>query len=784
MNYIDGTEIKKITKNELNYLSGTTSNIQTQLLNITENGSGEKIFFYNNNQTLENKSQITLFTITTDKTVTLPDVILNNGKKITIYNSSSSSGNLSLITTSNQTIIYSDNQPIILYPSKNIILLSNGTEWYATQSSSSSNNTPVSEILYTYTTSQTLNSEQQIAIFNLTNASIATLPLPSINDNKKITIINTYNSLNKLTINGNINSNTDNSVILLPSQNIIFMSDGSQWFIISNQTNVLSLLKSSRSVNSYINDISNNIGLNIGDYITFDDSNVYLIGADISKNSNNKSFNLSKGKIYEITFNAINHSSNLYSIFEIVNYDTNTFINNNYNDVNFSDNDKPNIFFVDLSTYQTNINIGIRVKYTNADNNNKLILGFLFESNYILPNISIKNISGGNLQITSYTNNITLTNPKISGNLYPLDNNNTQITTITPNNISHLNGTTSNIQTQLTEKANLNSNNLWNGIEVTPTQISYLNTTTSNIQTQITNKLDISNNTTINSNIITPTNISYLSGTTSNIQSQISTKLDISNNTTINSNIITPANISYLSGTTSNIQSQISTKLDISNNTIINSDTITPTNISYLSGTNSNIQTQITNKLDISNNTIINSNTITPTNISHLSGTTSNIQTQLTGKANLNSNNSWGGTEVSPANIGFLHGLDKNVQGFFNNSEKYFHIKPSTITNEVATAYYIQFTPITFMIYFIHMKDSDNQTYTFPIPFNNVWGAQITKNNYVTTANTGGSLSPNSPCINSLTTTGISIDSVLLSSDKSSCHVIVYGSYNSIYNNA
>ena len=163
--------------------------------------------------------------------------------------------------------------------------------------------------------------------------------------------------------------------------------------------------------------------MSIGDYITFDDINVYSVGSDILKNNNNKSFNLVRGKIYEIIFNSMNYSSNIFAIFEVANYDTNTAIQNNYNDINFGADSKTTTFMVDLTTYTTNINIGIRVKYTNATSTNKLILGVNVDnssySNCITPNITIKNLTGSTLQVSNTldTNMLSLIKTTATGQL-------------------------------------------------------------------------------------------------------------------------------------------------------------------------------------------------------------------------------------------------------------------------------------------------------------------------------------------------------------------------------
>jgi hypothetical protein len=115
-------------------------------------------------------------------------------------------------------------------------------------------------------------------------------------------------------------------------------------------------------------------------------------------------------------------------------------------------------------------------------------------------------------------------------------------------------GLTSNVQGQLNSKAPSASPSLSNptltgtttllgdisanGATLTPTELSYLDGATSNLQAQINTKAP-SNNPTLAGNItvtgdilangatLTPTELSYIDGATSNLQTKINTKLNI-----------------------------------------------------------------------------------------------------------------------------------------------------------------------------------------------------------------------------------------------------------------
>lgn len=125
-------------------------------------------------------------------------------------------------------------------------------------------------------------------------------------------------------------------------------------------------------------------------------------------------------------------------------------------------------------------------------------------------------------------------------------------------NVSHLNNTTSNLQTQI------------NNTNIKLTKISY---DSDLLKTSISNDCYIANATFGNFNS------SYLTGMTSNIQSQINTLSSSGVNSTL-------TEITYDSNTKTT---------SIANNTNINNLTCGNINTSHLSGTSSNLQSQINN---------------------------------------------------------------------------------------------------------------------------------------------------------------------------------------------
>lgn len=95
----------------------------------------------------------------------------------------------------------------------------------------------------------------------------------------------------------------------------------------------------------------------------------------------------------------------------------------------------------------------------------------------------------------------------------------------------------------------LTGNLIANSTTITPVQLSYLNGTSSNIQTQLNNKLDLTGGT-ISGNLT-------ISGTTT-----LNAQVNLNDTLYVNSTNITPTQISYLAGATSNIQSQLNGKLN------------------------------------------------------------------------------------------------------------------------------------------------------------------------------------------------------------------------------
>jgi hypothetical protein len=170
-------------------------------------------------------------------------------------------------------------------------------------------------------------------------------------------------------------------------------------------------------------------------------------------------------------------------------------------------------------------------------------------------------------------------------------------TTITPIEISYLDGVSSNIQTQLNTKGNvfLNGVNNWTetntfgttlnpegliissgsylnllgdirigsgGSPISGTEISYLDGATSNIQTQLSGKA-----TRATTNTFTDTNTYTKTGGGTGIEISAGTNINLLGNITANSTTITPIEMSYLDGTTSSIQTQLNSKGNVFTNT-------------------------------------------------------------------------------------------------------------------------------------------------------------------------------------------------------------------------
>ena len=317
---------------------------------------------------------------------------------------------------------------------------------------------------------------------------------------------------------------------------------------------------------------------------------------------------------------------------------------------------------------------------------------------------------------------------------------------ITTTELNSLDNIASNVQTQLDGKAssghshgNVNNNGTLSTANavvitdanksisvssVTTTELNYLSGTTSNVQTQLNNKAssghthgNITNagtlptastvvitdtNKNITNSSITTTELGYLSGVSSNVQTQLNNKsasshahgnltnagaLGTANAVAITdgnklltaSTSITTTELGYLDGVTSNIQTQLGNKASSShthgnitnngqlgtasavvitdeNKNIIASSTISTTELGYLDGVTSNVQTQLNNKAASShthgnitnggalgtanavvitdgNKLVTASTTITTTELGYLDGVTSSVQTQINSKA-------------------------------------------------------------------------------------------------------------------------------------------------------
>ena len=153
---------------------------------------------------------------------------------------------------------------------------------------------------------------------------------------------------------------------------------------------------------------------------------------------------------------------------------------------------------------------------------------------------------------------------------------------------------------------------------VSNTEIQHLNGVTSDIQTQIDSKVSTSD---ANSNFATKANPTFTGTVT------------LPNTTSIGD--VSATEISYLNAVTSSIQTQIDGKQDIVSG-------VSDTEIGYLNGVTSAIQNQLDDKAPIASPTftgavVLPSNTtignVLSTEISYLDGVSSSIQTQLNGKA-------------------------------------------------------------------------------------------------------------------------------------------------------
>lgn len=327
--------------------------------------------------------------------------------------------------------------------------------------------------------------------------------------------------------------------------------------------------------------------------------------------------------------------------------------------------------------------------YTNFSHKNNIGVEVpTFRMNYQTITSLIAHVMSSTLQVSG---NTTLTNLGCNGtatfyNTVTLLNNIiANSATITPTQMSYLSTLTSNVQTQLNNKLDLtggtitgaltlngltylNNNILANSATISPAELSYLDGVSSNLQTQLNNKLDLTGGTisggitfngvvNLNNNIvanaltISPIELSYLDNASSNIQGQLNSKLDktggtVSGPVNFSSDVDIYGNGTFNNTATFNAQSYFNAKLQCYYNIKLNSIagieigliTISQTELSYLSGVTSAIQTQLNNKLSLSGGAV--------------TGTTNFLSNvNIYGNTLLNSNVSFGGTIMTGLDV-------------------------------------------------------------------------------------------------------------------------------------
>lgn len=195
-----------------------------------------------------------------------------------------------------------------------------------------------------------------------------------------------------------------------------------------------------------------------------------------------------------------------------------------------------------------------------------------------------------------------------------------------------------------TDDLELKNNLLVNSTNISPTELSYLDNTTSNIQTQLNNKVDLTNvnqsidgtktflnpvvvnGITAGSTTISNFELVQLDNIQSNIQNQLDNKVDLTTSQSIGGN------------------KTFTDQVSLNNTLIVNSTNISPTELSYLDNVSSNIQTQLNSKAS-------------------LSGTNTYSATQtFNGDVNLNGDLIVANTTISPAELSYLDGLTGNIQ--------------------------------------------------------------------------------------------------------------------------
>lgn len=300
-----------------------------------------------------------------------------------------------------------------------------------------------------------------------------------------------------------------------------------------------------------------------------------------------------------------------------------TYIDNNltvsYNNKIILGDANTSVWFGSSISYIPNTAVTSGLVFYNKASNN----GQVYYTNFTHNNLS--NVETPTLRMNynniwskvkhTFENGIDIT----SGNMTLLGNLIVNSTTITPIQLSYLDGSTSNIQTQLNNKLNLVGGIISGSLDVNGTT----NLQTTNIGGTLTclsysyfsNDINLSGSAKIYVNGvigITQNELSYLSGSTSNIQTQLNNKLNLSGGI-------------------------ISGNLNITGNLIVNSLTITPVELSYISGATSNIQTALNNKASLSTLNTFNLTNTFSANI-HVGGTANLSTLNVTGNELLGGN--------------------------------------------------------------------------------------------------------------------------------------------------
>jgi hypothetical protein len=215
--------------------------------------------------------------------------------------------------------------------------------------------------------------------------------------------------------------------------------------------------------------------------------------------------------------------------------------------------------------------------------------------------------------------------------------------------------------TSTANNVTLNSNIVANGLTISPIELSRLDGITANIQSSLDSKLNASNPTFSG----TLAGASIVDNGAFSASGNVTLGTSTANNVTLNSNIvangltISPTELSRLDGITANIQSSLDSKLNASNPTfsgtltgasIVDNGTFSASGNCVLGTTSantaSNLGTDASNTITLNSSIVANALTISPTELSRLDGITANIQSSLDGKCNNTSNESWNGVKT------------------------------------------------------------------------------------------------------------------------------------------